>query len=162
MFCDRADFWKLITASVPASPAILGPLVKPPFASMGISGMLIEKLFPPITGTQSGIVSPSPLMPEMALLMMEMTAFSGVLISAPRPSKIPPKISWTPCHACCQFKVKTPVTKSMIPWKTVWIAETIVASPELNASYPASSAGMTTLAMLKTTEMTPSIIGSAV
>ena len=162
MLLARALRWKLITASVPASPAILGPVVKPPFASMGISGMLIEKLFPPITGTQSGIVRPRPLIPEIALLMMEITAFRGVFTSAPSPSKIPPKISWIPCHACCQFPVKTPVTKSMIPWKTAWIAEAIEANPELNASYPASSAGITTLAMLMTTEMTPSMIGSAI
>ena len=42
----------------------------------------------------------------------------------------------------------------MMPWKTVCIDVTIVVSPELNASYPASRAGITTLAMLMTTEMT--------
>ncbi len=44
MFCARTPRWKLITASRPASPAMLTPSVKPPFASIGISGMLMWKL----------------------------------------------------------------------------------------------------------------------
>ena len=99
MFCARTPRWKLITASRPASPAMLTPSVKPPFASIGISGMLMWKLLPPMMGTQSGMSRPSPLMPEMALLISAITAFTGVFSSPTSAPNAPPNICFTPSHA---------------------------------------------------------------
>ena len=44
-------------------------------------------------------------------------ALIGAFPTATIPSKIPPKISTTPCHAFDQFPVNTPVTKSINPLK---------------------------------------------
>ena len=58
-------------------------------------------------------------MPLIAIFTMPMIAFSGALATAFRPSKIPPKISFTPVHARSQLPVNTPRMKSMIPSKTI-------------------------------------------
>ena len=78
---------------------------------------MTEKLLPPSMGTHSGIVRPKPLMPEIALLMIAITAFSGALHSATSPSKAEPKICLIPSHAWLQLPENTPVIKVIKPWK---------------------------------------------
>ena len=158
----RTARWKLITASVPASPAILGPVVKPPLASMGISGILMENFFPPIRGTQSGMSSPRPLIPRIAWLIREITALIGVLNSAPSVSKIPPKMSFTPCHACSQLPVNTPVMKVMIPSKMAFTPAMASLIPWENTEIAASTAGITTWPMFSSTVITVWMMGSTI
>ena len=56
---------------------------------------------------------------------MSITTFSGVLARVINPSNIPPNIFLIPSHACVQFPVKTPVTKSMIPLNICFISDQI-------------------------------------
>ena len=145
MFRARSLFWKLMTASVPASPAILGPLVKPPLASRGI---LNPNSFParsPRMG-QSGALT-------WMLLIAPMTALTGVLTSPTIPEKMLPNMSTASCHRFPQFKVNTSLMKVRTPWKISCTVCTMELMPALNASNPPSSAGTTTLAILKTTVM---------
>ena len=158
----RTARWKLITASVPASPAMDGPVVKPPLASMGISGMLMENDFPPISGTQSGMVRPRLLMPEIALLISEITTLMGVLNSAPSVSKIPPKMSFTPCQACSQLPVNTPVINVIIPSKMAFTPEIASLIPWENTEIAASTAGTTTEPMVISTVITFWMMGSTI
>ena len=90
-----------------------------PLYSIGIVGMLIENDFPPITGTQSGIVNPSLLMPEIAPFISPITALIGVLTNATRLSNTPLNIVFMPSHAFDQFPVNTPEINVMMPSKTV-------------------------------------------
>ena len=87
----------------------------PPVASMGISGRLMEKLLPPTTGTQSGIVKPQELMAPITELTAPITALMGTFAILARPPNRFPNISHTPCQASSQFPVNTPVIKLSSP-----------------------------------------------
>ena len=77
MLACRCAGSKLITASCPASPAILIPFVNPPFANVGILGILALNDCPPTPGTQSGIVTPIPFIALIALLIRDMAELIG-------------------------------------------------------------------------------------
>ena len=123
---------KLITASVPASPAMLTPSVKPPFASMGIS-FRCRLNVPPPPGSQSGMVTPPPtmeLIPRIAPLITPITALMGTLHSSTSAEKALPKIDFTPSHALAQFPVNTPMINWIRPSK---IPCTLVTTLEMFA-----------------------------
>ena len=143
-FSRRTALWKLITASVPASPAMLAPLVNPPRASIGISGIFSPNVFPPNPGTQSGMVIFSPLMPAIALLISVITALIGALNRAPRVSKIPVKIDRTPSHACRQLPENTPVMNVITPSKMVFTPVMALLIPSENTAMAARTDGTTT------------------
>ena len=104
-----------ITASMPASPAIDTPSVKPPVASIGMVGISIPKVFPPTIGTQSGIVTLILFSAPIALLIRPITALIGAFTIATRPSQRPPNTCTIPFHAWLQFPENTPVMKSIKP-----------------------------------------------
>ena len=104
-----------VTSSAPASPAMnVSGVYLEPFASIGINGILIP--FPPITGTQSGILRQ--FRPFITTLMAEIMPFITPVQTLLIASQIPLNMLFTPSQACFQLPVNTPVMNVINPCKT--------------------------------------------